>query len=60
MDDKNKARKSAIAVSEMAKLIGDLLTLGYPSENLKVILNVPMKQLEDELRDLKAYINALK
>lgn len=60
MDDKEKARASAISVSAVAALIGNLLTLNYPQENLKVVLNVPLKQLEDELEDLKAYIKALK
>jgi hypothetical protein len=60
MDDKDRARASAISVSTIAALIGNLLTLNYPQENLKVVLNVPFKQLEDELKDLKAYITALK
>jgi amino acid transporter len=57
---KENARESAINASTMARLIGDSLTFNYPSRTLKAILDVPLKQLEDELETLKAYRNALK
>lgn len=60
MERKEKAHKSAIAVATTAKFIGDSLTFNYPPKTLKAILNVPLKQLEDELQTLKAYVNALK
>jgi hypothetical protein len=60
MERKDKARESAIAVTIMAKFIADSLTLEYPPETFKAILNVPLKQLEDEVQTLRAYVNALK
>jgi len=60
VERKEKARESAITASTMARFIGDSLTFNYPPKTLKVILNVPLKQLEDELETLKAYRNALK
>jgi len=60
MERKDKARKSAIAVATTAEFISDSLTFNYPPRILKAILSVPLKQLEDELQTLKAYVNALK
>jgi DMSO reductase anchor subunit len=60
MERKSKAQESATAIATMAKFIADTLTLNYPPETLKALLNVPVKQLEDELKTLTAYVNALK
>ena len=60
MERKEKAKRSADAVETMAKFIGQTLRLDFPPQNMRVILNVPLKQLKDELTTLEAYINALK
>ena len=60
MATKEKAQKSASDIAIMADYISKALTLDYPPQVLKVILDVPMKQLEDELQTLKIYVQALR
>jgi len=60
MERKEKAQKSAESISTMAKFIACALTLDYPADAIKTILDMPLKQLEDELGTLKAYIHALR
>jgi hypothetical protein len=60
MENKEKARKSASDVAVLSEYISKALTMNYPPQDLKVVLNIPLKQLEDEIQSLKAYVNALK
>ena len=60
MERKEKVRESAIAVATIAKFIGDSMTYDIPVNILKATVNVPLKQLEDEVTTLKAYVDALK
>lgn len=60
MERKDKAQKSANDVAIMADYIAKALSMSYPPSDLKVVLNVPLKQLDDEVQTLKAYVNALK
>lgn len=60
MTQKDKAQKSADEVAVIAEFIANTLTLNFPPSKLKVILNVPLKQLEDELETLKICVKALK
>ena len=60
MENNQKAQKSATDVSMIADFIAKALSLQYSPQQLQVILSVPLKQLEDEVATLKAYINALK
>lgn len=60
MDGKEKAKKSADAIGTIADFVSKNLSYKYTSKHLKVVLNVPLKQLEDELKNLKAFIDTLK
>ena len=60
MERQEKARKSAEVIAIMAKFIEHTLTLELPPQQIQVILNVPLKQVKDEVQTLEAYVNALK
>lgn len=60
MERKDKARVSATRVATIAQFIGNIMTYDYPPETLKIITGAPLKQLEDELKALKATLAALK
>jgi len=60
MERKEKAQKCAEVIGTMAKFIGHTLTLDFPPQQMRVILNVPLKQLKDEVETLEAYVNALR
>jgi uncharacterized protein YpuA (DUF1002 family) len=59
-NNKARAKKSAEDIGKMAKFIESTLTLNFPDRQIKAIVNVPIKQMEDELGALKAYIKTLK
>jgi hypothetical protein len=59
-EGKEKAQESAEVIADMAGFIADSLSLEFSSKQLQVLLDVPLKQLEDELVTLKAYVKALR
>lgn len=59
MEREDKAQRSAEVIAIMAQFIVDTLTLDLPSRQTQAILNVPLKQLKDEVDTLSAYIDAL-
>lgn len=59
-EGKEKAQESAEVIADMAGFIADSLSLKFSSKQLQVLLDVPLKQLEDELVTLKAYVKALR
>jgi hypothetical protein len=56
----DEAQDSADAIATMAEFISNALDLNYSPKKLKEILEVPLKQIEEELAMLKAYVNELK
>jgi len=60
MERKEKAQKSAEVIATMAKFIGHTVTLDFPPQQMRVILDVPLKQLKDEVETLEVYVKALK
>ena len=59
MEQKHKALKSAEDVAKIAEFIVDVLKRSQTEKNVRMNLDVPLKQLEDELNILKAYIAEL-
>ncbi|MGD0854451.1 MAG: hypothetical protein ABSA18_01420 [Dehalococcoidia bacterium] len=58
--ESDKAQNSVSEIVTIARDIGNILKVDYTSETFKENLNVRLKQLEDKLHTLKAYMNALK
>ncbi|MFC1947717.1 hypothetical protein ACFLXY_07355 [Chloroflexota bacterium] len=60
MENKQKTAKSAHDISVMADYISKAVLMDYPAKDLKVVLGVPLKQLQDEVEALRVFINVLK
>jgi len=56
----DEAQDSADAIATMAEFISNALDLNYSPKLLKGILEVPLKQIEEELAMLKTYVDELK
>ena len=55
----DEAQDSADAKATMAEFISNAMDLNYSHEQLKAVIEVPLKQIEDELATLKAYVKTL-
>ena len=55
----DEAQDSADAIATMAEFISNAMDLNYSHEQLKAVIEVPLKQIEDELATLKAYVKTL-
>ena len=56
----DEAQDSADAIATMAEFISNALDLNYSPKQLKGVIEIPLKQIEEELAMLKAYVNELK
>jgi len=59
MDRLQKAQKSAEDIAVIAKFMANALALDYPKDKMRTLLNVPLKQLEDEMKELRSFVETL-